>query len=61
MTPNVLNIYLLGKKCKRWNARGGMTKIGIERQAKQQILKDLITSHPDLDYFVKKHYLPKRH
>ncbi len=51
-TPNILNIFLLGEQCKRWNAEGGLKAKEKLTQDKAQMIKQWVQSHPQLEFFV---------
>jgi phosphoserine aminotransferase len=51
-TPNVLNIYLLGKQCARWNKRGGASKIMNETLAKKKMIEKWIADKKECRFFV---------
>lgn len=52
-TPNVLGIYLLAEKLKRWNSGGGVERKIIERNEKWNLLKEFFDSKKDLKFFPK--------
>lgn len=51
-TPNVMNIFLLGRQLERWNAAGGISTLGVEAQKKRQALRTIIDDIPQLLPFV---------
>jgi phosphoserine aminotransferase len=51
-TPNVLGIYLLAKQLERWNKSDAPSNYEATR-SKAALLDDFISSHMQLDYFVK--------
>lgn len=53
-TPNVLNIYLLGQQCKRWNERGGIKIMESQAQEKMDRLEAWVEADKTLDFFVGK-------
>jgi phosphoserine aminotransferase len=52
-TPNVLNIYLLGKQCARWNKDGGLRKRAAETRAKSDLMTDWTKKHDEYGFFVR--------
>ncbi|NJP04098.1 hypothetical protein HC823_02495 [Candidatus Gracilibacteria bacterium] len=52
-TPNIFNIYLLGKQLERWNAKGGVEVFHREALEKQAMMNAFLASHPDLEHLVK--------
>jgi len=53
-TPNVLNIFLLGKILKEWNDNRGLEENIKKTEEKYKIIEDLILNNEKLDFFVKK-------
>lgn len=51
-TPNVLNIYLLGRQCARWNKHGGASKILKETLNKKHMFETWIASKKECRHFV---------
>lgn len=52
-TPNVLNIFLLGRQMKRWNDQGGCASQEAQGKKKAAQLYGAIERHPSLRCFVK--------
>ncbi len=52
-TPNVLDIFLLGRQMKRWNEHGGCVAQEAEGKKKATQLYGAIEQHPSLQCFVK--------
>jgi phosphoserine aminotransferase len=52
-TPNVLDIFLLGRQMKRWNACGGRQALENAAKAKASRLYRALEQHPSLSCFVK--------
>ncbi|MEZ4686363.1 MAG: aminotransferase class V-fold PLP-dependent enzyme [Bacteroidia bacterium] len=52
-TPNVLNIFLLGKVCEAMNKKG-ISKIRKETDEKAALLYDFFEKHPDFKVAIKK-------
>jgi len=53
-TPNVLDIFLLGEKCERWNNAGGINFIQKKLEKKKETWEEFINQKNDLEFFVKK-------
>ena len=51
-TPNVLNIYLLGKQCERWNKDGGLKKRTLETLRKKELFETWISRMKSCTHFV---------
>ena len=51
-TPNVLNIFLLGRQLERFNARGGITAGEKAGRKKATALYEAVNAHPRLTCFV---------
>lgn len=52
-TPNMLNIFLLGRQIKRWNEQGGCLAKENETKEKASRLYRALEVHPSLGCFVK--------
>ncbi len=52
-TPNIFNIYLLGKQLARWNARGGVEVFHREAGEKKALMDEFLASHDELSHFIK--------
>ncbi|MBD3238618.1 MAG: aminotransferase class V-fold PLP-dependent enzyme [Candidatus Moranbacteria bacterium] len=52
-TPNVLNIYLLAKKLRRWNKTGGVRKNYSRALKKYGIIEKFVFKNSKFDFFVK--------
>lgn len=52
-TPNVLNIYLLGEQCKRWNKDGGLEKRTRATLRKRKLYESWMSRMKKCSHFVK--------
>jgi len=52
-TPNVLDIFLLGRTLARWNRAGGLQEKERQTRAKATLLYEAVQSHPKLRCFVQ--------
>ncbi|MEN9561488.1 MAG: hypothetical protein RIQ56_761 [Candidatus Parcubacteria bacterium] len=52
-TPNVLNIYLLGSQCERWNKDGGLSKRSQETLTKKQHFEEWMLERKGCAFFVQ--------
>lgn len=51
-TPHALNIFLLGEKLARWNARGGVDILEKEAHEKLGLIHDFVEHSDLIDFFV---------
>ncbi|MBI5470522.1 alanine--glyoxylate aminotransferase family protein [Candidatus Kaiserbacteria bacterium] len=52
-TPNVMNIYLLGSQCQRWNKSGGLSKCVETTLKKKWIFEEWMQGRMGCAYFVQ--------
>jgi phosphoserine aminotransferase len=52
-TPNILNIFLLGRQLERWNSDGGLACLEKETEEKSAMVYAALENHPTLSCFVQ--------